>query len=66
MARVTVLAHLPRLRISSDQVPLPFGWRLVKPTWESFDRVAGGRFEGWASKYEAADPVFLFVEDDLD
>ena len=65
MAQVRVLAHLPRLRMEPDQVPTPFG-TLVKLTWASYSSLTMGAFDDWQLQYEAADPVFLLAELDVD
>jgi hypothetical protein len=44
---------------------LPTG-TLVKLTWDSYDAITLGAFSDWSAAYEAADPVFLLVEGDVD
>jgi hypothetical protein len=65
MAQISVLAHLPRLRMEPDQVATPFG-TLVKLTWGSYNSLTMGAFEDWQRHYEAADPVFVLAEMDVD
>ncbi|MET1088191.1 MAG: hypothetical protein ABWY04_13890 [Arthrobacter sp.] len=65
MPKINLLTHLPRLRMEPDQVPLPWG-KLVKVTWESYDRITAHAFSDWAKRYIAADPVFLLAEADVD
>ncbi|WP_374457635.1 hypothetical protein [Nocardioides sp.] len=65
MPGIKFLMHLPRLRLQADQVPLSFG-TLVKPTWDSFDSLTLRAYSDWQRAYEAADPVFLLVEGDVD
>ncbi len=65
MPHVQVFAHLPRFRMEPDQVPFPLG-TLVKLTWESYDSLTLGAFTDWEPRFEAADPVFLLVEGEVD
>ncbi len=65
MPNIQVLTHLPRLRLQPDQVDFPIG-TLVKPTWASFDSLTLGAYSDWQRQYDAADPVFLLVEGDID
>lgn len=65
MPQIQLFAHLPRFRMESDQVPFPLG-TLVKLTWESYDSLTMGAFTDWRPRFEAADPVFLLVEGEVD
>ena len=65
MTNVQLMAHIPRLRMEPAAVDLPVG-TLVKPTWDSYDAITLGAFTDWAAAYEAADPVFLLLEGEID
>jgi hypothetical protein len=65
MARLALLAHLPRLRIEGDDLPIG-GGILTKFPWEQYDEITTGAFGDWRARYEATEPVFFWTELDLD
>jgi hypothetical protein len=65
MARLALFAHLPRLRIEGDDLPIG-GGILTRLPWEQYDQITMGAFSDWRERYERAGPVFFWTELDLD
>ncbi len=66
MARLALLAHLPRLRIESDDPRIGGRGILTKLPWEQYDQITMGAFSDWRARHESAEPVFYWTELDLD
>lgn len=66
MAQIIFISHIPLIRMERrDDFPIGSGV-LTKLPWEQFDDLAQGAFTDWRPKYESADPVFFWHQQDMD
>src|SRR5258706_2864286 len=66
MPHVVFIVHLPLIRMTrQDDFPIDHGV-LTKLPWDQFDHLSQRAFTEWQPKYEAADPVFFWFQEQGD
>ena len=66
MAHLIFITHMPLIRMQrDDDFPIAGGF-LTKLPWQQFDGLTQGAFTDWRHKYEQADPVFFWYQEEVD